>query len=435
MPDDINDRPDPTRIHSGDHRVWGEITDLIIVKDLSIRLNDPELRSWTPGLKEGLDSDEFHRPVRSTINLDKIYVTQTYVDRTRPIPYNDATEWNQRSSDPAAQALNPSFVAAIGKLTDLFTVSVARNSPPTGDWPTDIDSYDEHYSFNDDFGRGYQAGIEGEDTNPNVIFGRFEIRADAHIYLNDRRSGPLHISQDQWPRNDYEDRADDLGFDRPFRDVELDYRFVESVINQIPDPAFDPGLPVHLVPAIDDPSEEVGMAGQVLTGKVIMNPRFHAWGIAVSIPRRGDCGFEDTSLVVATSPEIDGSTGIFLSADATVDDRVSAFSVPKCPAPLKDGITWKCAATLATAYLSCTDVSKLGMADRFIVLTDRINSLLNEIDRLYCITKYVDFNVEKIVDWIDIFKINLAAAADFDEFKASMLGVSFTGAKTCETGF
>ena len=488
MPASAPDGQDSNHVHSGDPRIWGAISDLVIVKQMTIDTVPDEVMAFTPdGIKE-VDTIEVpegeppeppspgrrvERTTRATLNLDKAWVTQHHRDPRRPIPFSKADEHNARTGKSDDSGMNPVNMGALGKLSDIFRISVAENYPPGSELAPPVpdgepDFKDSSWSYNDQFGSGPSIGdTEAERdlfSRTNIIFGRLEIRIAAHFYQNDRRSGPLGFGQELWPRDEAEildESGEGTGDFTSYypggtaRAVELDYRFVESAfeLTYTGDPAllpiadesaFDRTLVSPLGPPV------IGLAGQILTGGFLFNPDLHAWGIAVSIPRKADCYVLRSDLVKATKVEISGTflePGPYsddeVATTTTMDDRIFIFSglpdddgvptLPKCPGPLVEGATWLCETTTATDFIDCEELGELNIQDRFLTIADRFNSVINELDRIHCIMKYLDFNIENIVDWIKKFTEETEDSTDFDAFKlkVTIIDILFAG-KTCK---
>lgn len=490
MPFDTPDGQDSNHIHSGDTRIWGALSDLVMVKQMDIYTVPDSIMTFTPdGLKEkdktetpGVDPDEepespgeeesepadpmagarrIRRPTRATLNLDKIWMCQSYRQPTRPVPFSKADEHNARTGKADDSGMNPVNMGALGKLTDIFRVSIASNFPPDSPLYPGVpegapDFEDESHSYNDQFGSGPFDEDKKFDRS-RIVFGRLEIRISAHFYQRDRRSGPLEFdSRTLWPRDEAEvvdeggagtGEFSSLYPEGTARSEDLDYRFVESAFELKFTDEFDPAISDL---ATEDDLEKVkdevfpdldavGMAGQVLVGKLLFNPGFHSWGVAVSIPRKENCYILDPGLATGTFYETDGvftKPSVFETVEGfadgekvKIDDRISIFLgvapgsdpftadvlFPKCPGPLKDEVVWDCEVTSAVRHISCEEIGSQTIQERFITLADRHNSLLNEIDRIFCILKYVSFNLEKISD--------ASAAETYEEF---VMGLGFS---------
>lgn len=421
----ILDGQDSNEIFSGDTRIWGVLSDMLSIKEMSIGTVSDKFMRFTPdGIPEiPFDPDDppeseadidtgslgeriIPRVTRAGINLDKAYVIQHYLEPTRPQKFGRDTEYNARSGMAGDAGMNPSEMGAIGKFTDIFRVSIAKNTPipptVTGTGGSSVDddaalaeAYESRSSYNDLFG-----AFPGRK---DLLYGRFEIRITAHFYKSDQRTGPLFFSGFSWPRDSDEDGETVFprGIDRP---VELDQLKVESTAK----------LTETTIEATEFEEEKIEttkktrMSGQILTGAFAFNRTHHAWGILVSLPAIDNCNILNEDLIAATFEEDPTVKDIFIDpkdsptpfeehdAGVTIDERIKVFSEPKCPDIETLGFDTICETSLLTSYLPCEEVSSQSYNNRWITITDRFNSLLNEIDHLYCIVKALDFKIEKL---------------------------------------
>jgi hypothetical protein len=502
MPFDKPDSQDSNHIHSGDPRIWGVLSDLVIVKETqSFTVPDDQMKYTPDGLPEkvvpppGSETEEepieddppaepppepspltdgiriVERAPRASLNLDKGWVVQSYLDPARPRKYSRATDYNARTGKADDSGMNPVKMGAVGKLTDIFRVSVADNvtkgsaltpTPPAGE----ALPYDLHYSYNDMFGTGAPG-------SPDIRFGRLEIRITAHFYQGDRRSGPLTFLPVQWPRDEAEtvifdpDADPDAEPESEFsthlpggipRICELDYRFVESAVAKaFPEDlgGVDPDL-VELVDA--EPGEGLdlfteGLRGEVLCGALLFDPRFHAWGVVVSIKRRPNCIVTNFDIAAETKVDVDGTLidpgeefdELIEAETLTLDDRVFFFSglpapdtgvpaLPKCAIIEPPTKKWDCSALGSASYIECAELGGLSLQDRWVMLADRHNALLNEIDRIYCIIKTLDVNIGLLVEFADAIDTAVDVSATYAAFKAEMAEIDevFLATTTCK---